>query len=128
MRQSIYVAVDGDNVGASLERLMIVNDVKMLREFSRDYEPRMRNLIQIFVQRFDADIIFYGGDNFLASFEQESSLQGQIQEICNDFKVASGQTVSAGLGESPREAYIALRLAKTKPGKGTVQDFNALNK
>lgn len=121
----IYVAIDGDDVGRHLEYLMLTNNTEELVVFSHGYEQAMQWLSNKFTDLFRATIIFSGGDNILLIID-ESNLEFEIlSKIKIDFTAISNKTLSIGLGHSARQAYFALKLAKTS-GKNCIKWFKEL--
>jgi GTP cyclohydrolase III len=118
----LYLAVDGDDVGHRLEYLMLMNDRESIIEFSKTFQCAMDWLESKLVTDFDAEIIFNGGDNLLACLPLDYLSSKALEELRDSFAEKATSTLSAGLGDSPRQAYFALKLAKTS-GKNCVRRF-----
>jgi GTP cyclohydrolase III len=116
----LYIAVDGDNVGSKLEHLTIMNDMATLEVFSEEFNSSMIWFKNQLVQNFDAKIIFYGGDNLLAVVHTESFSLEALEFLRSEFATKTGSTLSIGIGDVPRKAYLALKLAKTG-GKNVIR-------
>lgn len=123
---SIYVAIDGDNVGSYLEYLMLTDNMDSLIYFSSTYNSAMVNLIENLTKAFGGFVIFEGGDNLLISIEQSVFSVEQLEQIRISFAELSGKTLSIGLGSNAREAYFALKLAKTS-GKNCTRHYKELS-
>ena len=63
-------------------------------------------------------IIFDAGDDLLFKGKFVEEDLKRMQEIY--YKTTSGLTCSIGYGRSCQEVYLALKLAKTQPGKNSV--------
>jgi GTP cyclohydrolase III len=118
----LYLAVDGDDVGHRLEYLMLMNNRESIIEFSKTFQRAMDWLENKLVTDFEAEIIFNGGDNLLACLPLDYLSSKALEELRNSFAEKATSTLSAGLGDSPRQAYFALKLAKTS-GKNCVRRF-----
>lgn len=108
----LFLAVDGDDVGRKLEYYIITNQLKSLQEFFVNFQLAMKWLENMLVNEYSATIIFNGGDNLLADIYNIPLSVGDIDLIRIKFSTISGNTISIGLGNSPRNAYIALKIAK----------------
>ncbi|MEM6255087.1 MAG: mCpol domain-containing protein [Cyanobacteria bacterium P01_D01_bin.156] len=121
----LYLAIDGDDVGHRLEYLMLINERETIFEFSKIFQSAMNWLEIKLVEDFDADIIFNGGDNLLACLSTENLTSELMEELRTEFAKKADSTISVGLGNSPRQAYFALKLAKTS-GKNCIRHFQEL--
>jgi GTP cyclohydrolase III len=121
-----FLAVDGDNIGSKLERLILLGELEELRAFSKSFAAGLAALENAFAHTFAADIIFAGGDNFLASCNSSDFDTESLKTFVRDFEMSVGQTVSIGVGETPFEAHIALKLAKCT-GKNSIRYYHELH-
>ena len=120
----LYIALDGDNVGARLEYLSFTNDIAQLKEFSKLFSQKMEWLKQELVENFNAEIIIYGGDNVMASISNPINMQQfilSLGDLFTEFQTV-GNSLSAGIGNNPREAFIALNFAKAS-GKNRIKIY-----
>jgi GTP cyclohydrolase III len=78
------------------------------------------------VNSFDVKVVFYGGDNLLASVSLDKFEKEILEKLRFEFFKRSDSTLSIGLGESPQQAYLALKLAKTN-GKNAIREFSELS-
>jgi hypothetical protein len=117
--QLYYLGLDGDDTGAYIENEMLsaqsANDVKRLSH-------QISGAINAVVKRIKEsghfkkkDIIMNAGDNVLFYGKPDIQLLKELQTIYSD--KTDGMTCSIGYGKTLREAYLALKLAKTEPGK-----------
>lgn len=120
-----YFAADGDDVGHRLEYFMLRNESAKIIDFSKIFHEAMFWLEHELVKSFNAEIIFTGGDNILALARSEEDFYSVIESIRSEFQKRADSTLSIGLGKTPREAYFALKLAKTS-GKNCVCHFRDL--
>jgi GTP cyclohydrolase III len=121
----LYIAVDGDDVGHHLEYLMLTNDPDALARFAADYKQTMDWLVQAIAETFDASVVFGGGDSLLVSLDKGRFSSEELEKIRASFANRVGQTLSIGIGHTSREAYFALKLAKTS-GKNCIRLFEEL--
>jgi len=123
---TFFIAIDGDNVGSHLEYFAITNNIEALKAFSAKFNSAMDWFEQELVKYFDAKVIFYGGDNLLASVSSDRFAKDSLEGLRLEFFRRSKSTLSIGLGESPQQAYLALKLAKTN-GKNVIREFRELS-
>ena len=126
MNSQIYIATDGDNIGSQLEFLILTNKVQALGEFSKRFKIAMDWFTRELEESFKATVIFSGGDNILANVRADSFSMAVLRSLCEGFTERAKCTLSVGIGNSPREAFFALKLAKAS-GKNTIRHFEELN-
>lgn len=124
--QEYFIAVDGDNVGSHLEYFAITNNVEALKTFSQKFNSAMDWFEKELVNSFNVKVVFYGGDNLLASVSLDKFEKEILEKLRFEFFKRSDSTLSIGLGESPQQAYLALKLAKTN-GKNAIREFSELS-
>jgi hypothetical protein len=122
----VYIAVDGDDVGSHLEYLMLMNDIETLAHFAAEYTNAMQQFIATLTNIFRISVIFLGGDSLLLTAESAEFSVNQLETVRTSFAENTRHTLSIGLGYSAREAYIALKLAKTS-GKNCIRRFVELS-
>lgn len=103
-----YLYIDGDNIGLKIENSFFNNDensLKVINNMVFDSIAGIANFLKI----RDQEIIFSGADGIICKGPDVSlpELIDYIREI------SSVLTFSIGSGGSLRDAYIALRYAKS---------------
>jgi GTP cyclohydrolase III len=120
--KNTFIAIDGDDVGHKLEYYMLINDQSTLNKFSTAFSNSMNWLEDKLSTDFSATVIFTGGDNLLARLDANApnNLPEILELLRLEFSNKSQSTLSIGIGRSPREAYLALKLAKAS-GKNCIR-------
>ena len=114
----LYIAIDGDNIGATVERLIILEQRNELTEYAISIEKAIVSIAERL--RFaGANIVFTGGDSVLAYIDKEQT------EILDCLSFESEFAFSVGLGSTMREAYLSLKMAKAS-GKGCAIRYHQL--
>lgn len=128
-----YYGLDGDNTGLMLEKIFLEskNNPDALKELSRSVQNAIKKISEK-IQKITAEknsVIFAGGDSILfkGCLKQE-----ELKEIKDIYKkstkksdpLGSGLTCSIGYGRSLTETYLALKIAKTQPGKNSIFGWN----
>ncbi|MBK9940690.1 MAG: mCpol domain-containing protein [Kouleothrix sp.] len=115
-----YYGLDGDDTGIILEELFIANsDQEKFQKLSSSVKEAL-SLISKFIQEKSkkSTIVFEAGDDILFKGKFNEDTLKKMQEIYYD--TTSGLTCSIGYGKSFQEVYLALKLAKTQPGKNAI--------
>jgi GTP cyclohydrolase III len=118
----LYLAIDGDDIGNHLEYSMLTNEVQSLIEFSMLFQSAMTWLSKMLQDKLGAAIILCEGDTLLATLPSDNYSIEVLEQMRAEFRerTESSCTLSAGVGSTPREAYLALKLAKAG-GKDRIQ-------
>ena len=120
--------MDGDDTGKLLEELFFsAKDDYHFTKISNSIKKaiaEIRNKIKGKVG--DKAIIFDAGDDLLFTGNFALNELESFQGIYNT--LTSGLTCSIGYGKSLQEVYLAMKLAKSKPGKGVIIGAEYLKK
>jgi GTP cyclohydrolase III len=119
----MFIASDGDDVGHHLESLIVTNQTPLIGDFFKTFQLSMKWLEEKLSNDYEAVIIFNGGDNILAEFFVTSNQITSLEKLRKDFFELSGRTLSIGIGKNPRDAFLALKLAKAS-GKDCLIQFD----
>jgi len=118
-----YITIDGDDIGQKIASAYLTNDETGLTRTNNFVQEKIVKIAELLkAQGFT--ILFCAADGVagMASSHFDSSwIFSEIKKIAGD-----EISFSAGVGNSLREAYIALLLAKSS-GKSRLQDFNEMN-
>ena len=120
--KTIFVAIDGDDIGSKTEYYMLTDQLDSLRTFSESFEASFRWLQNTLENEMNAYIIFSGGDNLLAKIESYARFKDDLKLVMARFQEQSGCSLSIGLGTNTTEAYLSLKLAKVS-GKNRVCQY-----
>jgi len=117
-----FLAIDGDDVGHKLEYYVLINVDFTFVLFFIFYTISMNCLVVKLSANFNVNIIFIGGDNLLASLnvDEPDHLSENLEKLRLEFSEKAQSTLSMGIGKCPREAYLALKLAKAS-GKNCIR-------
>ncbi|MEH2181718.1 mCpol domain-containing protein [Nostoc sp.] len=120
--KTLYIAADGDDVGRKIEFFIVMEQMDPLSDFFNDFQAAMIWFTEKLLKEFNAKIIFSGGDSLLASLIVSELLIDELEKLRIEFSNLSHTTISFGIGDSPRQAYFALKLAKAS-GKNRIEIF-----
>lgn len=99
-----YYAIDADDIGASLEKFALSNDLDSIRHLSISVYECLEK-IRAYLEDNSATIVFCGGDSILAT--SESRIEIDIEKLT--FGIFS---FSAGISNTCCNATLALKKAK----------------
>ena len=102
--KSYYYAIDGDDVGKSLEQYVLEHNIPAIKILSTNVKESLLN-IEEFLFSQGAKTIFCAGDSILA-------YSPTIINIPNEILFYKNISFSAGIGDSPSLALLALKKAK----------------
>lgn len=124
--KKLYISVDGDDVGSRLEYLILSGALGELQEFSTNYKKAMAWLKDELRSHLDATIIFDGGDSLLATIPELLFDKQLVESIRHRYLQESERTISIGIGNNSRDAYVALKIAKAS-GKNRLIDLREID-
>lgn len=101
---SFFYAIDGDDIGRRIEQLVLTGQLPELVAFSLKVASCLDE-IKCFIEGHGGSVILCAGDSLFA--ESESPIK-----LCNKSLSFDGVTFSAGIGQTPEIAFLALKKAK----------------
>ena len=117
----LFFGLDGDNTGIVLENLFLgAREESSLTGLSRAVTAAIKHLENRIALRCGPEsIVFAAGDDILFKGRCDTQFLVELQQA---YRAATGGlTCSVGFGGSLREVYLALKLAKSSPGKNAIQ-------
>jgi hypothetical protein len=112
-----YVGIDGDNIGSRLELGFLQNREEEIHLLSKKVDIAISTMAER-LQNLGMEVIFFSGDSLLCKGEY---LDAEVlAEVIKSQSIAFN--FSAGIGNTLRDTYLALKYAKTS-GKNRVVIF-----
>lgn len=126
--EEFYYGLDGDDTGKLLEDMFVsAGEERKFRRISKSISTAITNIskkVKAKEKKKEA-IIFEAGDDLL--FKGKFSFQ-EIEDFQKVYKnETAGLTCSIGYGKSMHEVYLALKLAKSQPGKNSIVGIEIKN-
>lgn len=118
-KDRVFVALDGDNIGASVERAAMKDDLQTIIDQSRKISKGAQ-VIKKWAEDHDGDIYIYGGDD--VAFTLPESLVSKLDTLRYKYTKATGFTVTIGVGKSISRAGHAMLYGKLN-GKNQVNEW-----
>ena len=115
-----YFGLDGDDTGRELERMFAASsEDEKFTQFSRHIEGAIKGVAQLVkAAQISGRVLFCAGDDVLFTGSYSQQVLNRMKSEYRDR--SGGHTCSIGFGRTPREAYVALKLAKARPGKSAI--------
>lgn len=116
-----YYGLDGDNTGSVLEELFYSNsDEKRFKILSDSIQEAITKISKLIREKSGNknSVVFEAGDDLLFKGRFDHKLLEEMQKLYQ--LETAGLTCSIGYGFSFQEVYLALKLAKTQPGKNAI--------
>lgn len=108
----MYAYFDGDNIGDSIELLLLNDNVKEATELSAKLNNAICQLKDELSNKLDIEIILYGGDDLLIKYNDVSNHLNIIQIARTNYFDCCGHYISCGCGNTLNIAMENLRKAK----------------
>lgn len=105
-----FLALDGDDIGRRLELHILTEDIEGLKEFIASFEHTLGQLYHCVEDDSSVKTLLRGGDSLLIQ-----APESKIKTIVNRIRATNANTeitFSGGYGNTLRDAYLALKIAK----------------
>lgn len=118
INEAVFCGLDGDDTGFAIENLFLsARSEQEFQTLSNKVRKGM-NGVRKYIESFkEAKIIFHAGDDL---FFKGKFARNHLVEMQRIYQTSSGLTCSIGYGKSFAEVYLALKYAKTHPGKNFI--------
>jgi len=105
----VFVAMDGDNIGASVERAAMSDDLQTIIQQSKIIALGQK-IIRAWAKKYDADIYIDGGDDIAMTVPKDAV---KVLEVVRQaYQKATGFTITIGYGDSISHAGHAMLYGK----------------
>jgi hypothetical protein len=115
-----FFGLDGDDTGRELERLFQTNSgPEAFNRFSAAVDSAIRVIAnRVTLPPIRGEVLFASGDDILFKGQFDRDALEEMRSVY--VRLSGGYTCSLGFGSTPKEAYVALKMAKAAPGKNSV--------
>lgn len=110
----VYFGIDGNRIGSRVESALITGDLAGIERLSRDV-TRAIQVIERRIVEAGGRVVFTGGDSVFAEMEYDRDF---CRELVDMFKQMTGCEAAAGVGRTPLDTFLAVRLAKSSAATG----------
>jgi len=123
MNNKLYVRLDVDNAGDSIELALLKSDYKEAQNVHDKIQNSINSILKKIQNINSTKILMKGCDDILFSIEKDIYDLNLLKELKNDFKLESGFTLSIGVSYNITECMLSLRVAKIS-GKDKIVEKN----
>lgn len=121
MKKPIYVKLDADNIGDSIELALLNNNIEEAIRIHNLIQESIKKLV-VKINDCGYKILMIGCDDILFSVEFELFDETNLLELMEFFNSYTNFSLSMGVGISLNEALLNLRKAKIS-GKNKIVKF-----
>lgn len=105
----MYIAIDGDAVGAKLEQFILREALEELKIFSQSIKDTLSRFVRVLKEN-GATVYMSGGDNIFAACTKECALL--VAEFVERENKNGPICYSLSIGENIQDTYLGLKFAK----------------
>lgn len=116
----LYILGDADRVRSKIEKLLLTGKLEALKQFSDTLTVSISAISQHIQKAFSGEVLMAGGDDILFRVPQDKFSKCDLELISQEFTSQSGCTISFGVANDIKTAYINLRHAKAEGGNTIV--------
>jgi len=119
-----YIVIDGDDIGRTITGLYLKNDPASLGTFAESVKDKVCEIADL-LRSQNFEVIFCAADGVAGHTDDAFT---SALDIYRSIEAIGGKqiTFSAGVGNSLREAYIAL-LASKSNGKAQIMNYSDIS-
>lgn len=125
MNEQIFIRLDVDNVGDSIELSLLRGDYNKAQLIHNQVQENINNILKKIEPIHSVIILMKGCDDILFSINKINYEIDFLENLKNDFKVNSNFTLSIGVGKSIRESMFNLRIAKMSGKDKIIEIYNS---
>jgi len=104
-----YAFFDGDNVGSTIEILLIEDRISDAQELSNNITKSLKKIKRRIENK--SEIIIMGGDDLLIRVE-EKRIEEVVKDVREIFSEETGLTISCGIADTVKSSIYQLSMAK----------------
>jgi CRISPR/Cas system-associated protein Cas10 (large subunit of type III CRISPR-Cas system) len=121
----LYAFFDGDNIGPTVEILLMENKISEATTFSENINIAILEIGELLKSADDIKIIILGGDDVLIEFDPIRYNLSFLEKLRDIFKEKTGNSMSCGIGKDISQSIWNLHVAKLY-GKNTIKGWDNL--
>lgn len=106
-----FIATNADNVGDGIGQAIANDDHEGLGQLTANIDAGQNGILQ-WIQSVGGEVVTSSGDEIIAKIPFESYNEAAIENLRSEYELASGVTVTVGVGDSMSEASKALIYGK----------------
>lgn len=119
MNKTLYIRLDVDNAGDSIELALLKDDYNKAQNIHNQIQENINLILKKIKNQNSITILMKGCDDILVSSSEKNFNLNFWKELKTEFNSKSGFTLSIGIGYSITDCMLNLRIAKVS-GKNKI--------
>jgi hypothetical protein len=112
MDSNIYIRLDVDNVGDSIELALLKSDYGKAQSVHNKIQENINSILVTIQRHTSCVVLMKGCDDILYSIDKNEYNFKFLEKIKEEFRLKSGFSLSIGVGFTIAECMLNLRIAK----------------
>jgi len=112
MEELLYIRIDGDNIGDSIELALLNKDWILAQKVHNEVQEGIKQLVNFVKSFVGTKVLLVGCDDILFTINVESYDILILKKMQKNFLEATGFTISIGVGFNLLESIYNLKKAK----------------
>lgn len=112
MKDQLFVRLDGDNIGDSIELALMNEDFRQAQEIHNRIQKGIQSLVKVVVTIDNVNLLLVGSDDILFTIARANYTEVFVLNLNNKFFKETGFTLSIGVGVTLNQALDNLKRAK----------------
>lgn len=124
MSNKIFIRLDVDNAGDSIELALLESDPKKAQYVHDTIQENINLIVDIIQENDTRTVLMKGSDDILFSVNKNEFDINFLKKIKSEFKLKSGFSISIGVGASITQCLLNLQIAKVSGKNKIVENKN----
>ena len=115
-KTQFFLAADGDNIGKTIEQLLILNDTQGLKDFSELLTNGLKSFVEDLQKIDHSKNILFGGDSVIFQFTKIhnfSEFISKLEQVQLKFNIFTKKNITIVLAKSLNELFVTMKYAKS---------------
>jgi len=112
MLNQVYIRLDVDNIGDSIELALLKSDYIKAQELHDIIQENINSILENIQSKNSVTVLMKGCDDILFSIEKNHYDLNFLEKLRSEFKSKSGFSISIGVGCSLVKCMANLKIAK----------------
>lgn len=121
MTNQIYVRLDGDNIGDSIELSLLTDRISDAQRFHNNVQEGIKNVLTSIEINRHCSVLMVGCDDIFFAIKGMNDRIDFLKDLQSSFYIKTGFTLSMGIGLTMKDALLNLKIAKLS-GKNKIVD------
>ncbi|WP_109300595.1 mCpol domain-containing protein [Aquimarina sp. AU474] len=124
MGNNIFIRLDVDNAGDSIELALLKSDPKKAQRVHDSIQENINLIVEMIHEKHTRTVLMKGSDDILFSVNKNEFDINFLKKIKSEFKLRTGFSISIGIGSTITQCLLNLRIAKVSGKDKIVENKN----